>query len=662
MNEPPISLLQKVKNLFIGKAINPFDKNIFHNISLIAFFAWVGLGADGISSACYGPEEAFLALKNHHNLAIFVGIASAITIFLISSSYSQIIELFPTGGGGYVVASKLLNPTFGVISGCALIIDYVLTITVSIASGADALFSLFPQSFHIYKFTFAIFGVVFMTILNLRGTKESISVLLPIFLVFLVTHVFAIVYSISTHAYTFPVVISSIGNELHSIPNEIGFFGLFLLLLRAYSMGAGTFTGIEAVSNGLQILREPRVQTGKRTMRYMAISLAVTVVGLMLAYLLFQVEHAPGKTLNAVLFEKMTSSWGGNSGYIFVFTILVSEAAILFVAAQAGFIGGPRVISTMAIDKWFPSQFAMLSDRLVMQNGVILMGVAVFITMIFTAGSVKLLIILYSINVFITFALSLFGVVKHWWKTRNENKNWKRKIFVSGSGFLLSSIILVSVVVLKFEEGGWLTLLITSSLVAIVLLIKKHYIRTANLLKRLDALVVSAADMSQSKFELENEKPKYNPKSKTAVFLVNGFNGIGLHTLLNVIKTFPNMFENFVFVEIGIFDVGNFKGVQEVEFLKRKVQSDLDKYIEFMNRHGYYAEGISSFGTDVVQEINDLLPEILKQHPSSVFFGGQLVFPDSSFFSRWLHNYTIFSLQRRFYQQGVPVIVLPIRV
>ncbi len=133
-----------VKKIFIGKARTLHDKSIFHKLSLVAFFAWIGLGADGISSSCYGPEEAFRHLQGHPMLAIFVAMGTVFTIFIISSSYSQIIKLFPHGGGGYLVGSKLLSPTIGMVSGCALIIDYVLTITISVSSGSDALFSFLP--------------------------------------------------------------------------------------------------------------------------------------------------------------------------------------------------------------------------------------------------------------------------------------------------------------------------------------------------------------------------------------------------------------------------------------------------------------------------------------------------------------------------------------
>lgn len=303
------ALFGKLKNIFIGRAKTLQDKSIFHKLSLVAFFAWIGLGADGISSSCYGPEEAFRNLVGHPMLAIFVALGTVFTIFIISSSYSQIIKLFPHGGGGYLVGSKLISPTVGMISGCALIIDYVLTITISVSSGADALFSFLPESVQLFKLAVGIGGVFLLILLNLRGVKESVVSLTPIFVVFMVMHVFIIIYAIALKAGNFQSVFHETSNQLHTSVLEVGKLGTLFLILKAYSMGAGTFTGIEAVSNGMPILREPRVKTARRTMVLMAISLSFLVLGLMIAYALYNVQISPTKTLNAVLFDSVTSGW-----------------------------------------------------------------------------------------------------------------------------------------------------------------------------------------------------------------------------------------------------------------------------------------------------------------------------------------------------------------
>ena len=205
-----------------------------------------------------------------------------------------------------MVATNLLGKYPGLISGCALIVDYVLTIAISIASGADAIFSFMPIGMAALKFWLALTVVVLMVAMNLRGVKESVLALLPIFLVFVALHVVLVAYAFLSRAPELPGLRTTRCARSIEVSSALGVIGLAIVFFRAYSMGAGTYTGIEAVSNGLPILREPRTVTGKRTMVYMALSLAF-IAGGIVAYLLVGVEPLHGKTLNAVLFENLTS-------------------------------------------------------------------------------------------------------------------------------------------------------------------------------------------------------------------------------------------------------------------------------------------------------------------------------------------------------------------
>ena len=656
------SLRRRLRKVLVGGAKDPLDHSVFHKLSLVAFFAWVGLGADGLSSSCYGPPEAWITLAGHRHLGLFVGLATAVTVLIISASYSQIVELFPSGGG-YLVASKLLSPRLGMVGGCALLIDYVLTIAVSIASGAEAIFSLLPVHWYGSRIFLAAGGVIVLTLLNLRGVKESVAPLVPIFLLFVVSHAFAIVYSLVAHADSVPRMLGETITDVSAATTELGFFGMLLLILRAYSMGAGTFTGIEAVSNGMPVLREPRVQTAKRTMAYMAFSLAFMALGLMVAYVLCNVRPQEGKTINAVLFQNVTAGWSQNTAFTFSLLTLVSEGAILFVAAQTGFLGGPQVISNMALDRWLPTRFAILSDRLVSQNGILFMGAAALAVMLLTGGSVAFLVVLYSINVFITFCLSQLGMVRHWWAEHTRVPDWRRKLLANGLGLGLSAFILVSVSAIKFHEGGWITILVTGSLVAGALAIRAHYHRTSLLLRRLDDLVsVTESPGGTTLTPAQANEVKYDPDSQTAIILVNGFNGIGLHTLFGAMRLFGGSFKNFVFVQIGVIDAGNFKGNEAIEQLREHIPREIDRYVQFVRRNGYYAEALWAVGVDILEEADRLVPIIQQRFPRCVFFGGQLVFPTETFMNRWLHNYLAFALQRRFYRQGIPFVILPIRV
>ena len=477
-----------IKDIIVGKARDPMDPRIFHTVSLAAFLAWVGLGADGLSSSAYGPEEAFKALGSHAYLAVWLAILTALTVFIISLAYSKVIELFPAGGGGYLVATKLLGPKLGVVSGCALVVDYVLTISISIASGVDQLFSLLPLSWAPWKFRTEFLVGIILIVLNLRGIKESIRVLVPIFLLFIGMHVLLIVTTLITRLYQLDDIFVAAAQDAGSTSSELGWFALALIMMRAYSLGGGTYTGIEAVSNSVQVLREPRVANAKRTMLYMAVSLAFTAGGIILGYLLVGARPVPDRTMNAVYAESVFGHWtiGGLAvGPVLVALTLISAGALLFVAAQTGFLAGPRVLANMAVDSWVPRRFAQLSDRLVANNGIYLMGIAALATLWYTHGSVAKLVVMYSINVFLTFSLTLLGMVRHW-TLHKGTPDWKRNLALHLLGLGLCLVILIVTVYEKFEEGGWLTVIVTTTFVTLAFLMKRHYARVRNAMRRID--------------------------------------------------------------------------------------------------------------------------------------------------------------------------------
>jgi amino acid transporter len=645
-------MVKKVMNWVFGAPKNPLDPHVFHNVSLIAFFAWVGLGADGLSSSCYGPEEAFRALGQYSHLALPLAIAVGLTVFILSASYSQIIEAFPSGGGGYLVATKLIGPIPGLVSGSALLVDYILTVAISIASGADAIFSFLPTELLPYKFAATLLCLVLLVALNLRGVKESIVILTPIFVVFLVTHLVIIVFGIFSHGSELPGLVQTTMTETREGIQTIGFLAMTGIFLRAFCLGGGTFTGIEAVSNGLQILREPRVATGKRTMKYMAFSLALTAGGILVAYVLNGVQHEEGRTMNAVLIHGLVENWPG--GKIFLLVTLLSEGALLLVAAQAGFLDGPRIMSNMAIDNWLPRRLTNLSDRLVIKDGILFIGVAAMAMILYTKASVRILIVMYSINVFLTFALTQYGMVLHWMKTRGDR--WKRKILVSFIGLALTSGVLVVTSVIKFQEGGWVTLVITGALIGFCFWVHAHYQATAKALRHLDDILTN--------LPLPEEPPetKKLPSKPTAVLLVNSYNGMGIHSLLSIHRLFPGHFKNFVFVSVAVIDSDRFKGKAEIDNLRGSAQADLDKYVQLSQRMGLYSESKLILETDVIDGLERVCEQVAQQWPKRVFFMGQLAFEGETFWTRFLHNRTSFVLQRRLLFNGQQAVILPIRV
>jgi amino acid transporter len=654
------SLGDRVREILIGKPRDLSDRAVFHHVTLVAFLAWVGLGADGLSSSSYGPPEAFANLGPHRYLAVFLAAAIVGTVFIISACYSHIIEEFPSGGG-YLVASKLLGPRIGVVSGCALVVDYVLTVTVSIAAAGDALFGLLPPGLADWKMPTELAAIVFLVILNLRGVKESIQILLPIFIVFLVTHVVLILGAISLHFGETRLVAGELSSQFRQDLHNpaFGLLGMIALLMYAYSLGAGTYTGIEAVSNSMPVMREPRVATAKRTMVYMAFSLAFMAGGLIIAYLLLGIapDEQGHMTMNQILSVRFAEEIGlrGWTAPAFVWTTLLSEAMLLVVAAQAGFIGGPRVLANMAQDSWVPNWFANLSERLSTQNGILLMGGSAVAALLYTGGDISVLVIMYSINVFVTFSLSMVGMCRHWWQRRGQPL-WRRRLALFVLGAALCVTILVVTVVEKFQEGAWRTLAVTGVCVGMAFLIRRHYFHVGTQLRRLDNM------LDQLSFSGVPSRSQPDPAQAVAAILVGRYSGLGVHTMLNAIRFAPEHFKGFVFISVGVVDSGNFKGVEEVESLREHTQATLDRYVELGQRLGMPSSSLLRVGTDAVDELEELCLEVARKYPKATFFAGQLAFEKDNMLQHLLHNQTAYALQRRLHWAGLPMVILPVRV
>jgi hypothetical protein len=647
----------RLKESLLGKPLDPFSSETHKHVALVAFFAWVGLGADGLSSACYGPEEAFLALGMHTPLSLYLAAMTACTVFIIAVAYNQVIELFPNGGGGYKVASSLLGSHAGLVSGSALIVDYILTIAISVASGVDALFSLLPVAFGTIKLGVEVVLTGGLLYLNLRGMKESIRFLLPIFIGFVVTHVLLIAYGVVAHGERLPGMVGEAVAQTHALGGDIGWVAVAALLLRAYSLGGGTYTGIEAVSNNVQSLAEPRVRTGKWTMFYMALSLAFTAAGIIVLYLLWDAQHVEGRTLNAVAFQSIIASFGWGTAWLndgALIVVLALEAGLLLVAANTGFLGGPSVLANMAVDSWMPHQFRNLSSRLVTQNGVILMAIAAIAVLLITGGSVSVLVVLYSINVFLTFTLSLAGLVRYWTMHR-EHARWIPRLALSFAGLAVCAGILVVTVVEKFAEGGWITLIITGLVIAIGLMIRKHYDTMAVKLARVEEHYCPPTGHFAA-------KPRLDPSRPTAAFIIGRSRSGLVHASSTVLNMWPGFYKNLLVVSAQPVDVRSYGGGQTLEKLRADRLKDMEFYMELARQHGIASKYYLGFGVDGVAEIAKLCRQAREEFPHVVFFASKLVFEHETWVTRLLHNQIVYAFQRRLELDGMPMVILPMRM
>jgi K+ transporter len=355
-----------------------------------------------------------------------------------------------------------------------------------------------------------------------------------------------------------------------------------------------------------------------------------------------------------VLADTLFAGWP--MGKTVAFITIFSEGALLLVAAQAGFVDGPRVMANMAIDSWLPHRFAALSVRLTMRNGILLMGIAAIALLFYTGGSVSALVVMYSINVFITFSLSQLGMSKFFITRRKEDPQWLRHLSVHLVGLLLCVTILAITTFEKFAEGGWMTLLITSVVIGLCYVIRNHYLKVRR----------GMADLDETLLDFPTHGPvNTNPPEKndpTAIQLVSGYSGFGVHTLLSILTTFPKTYRNIIFVSVAQIDSGSFKGAEEVAALENSVRAGLVKYVELARRLGFAADYRMETATDVVEGAIDLCQKLAAEYPRTTVFTGQLTFRLEKFYHRMLHNETAFAIQRRLQWSGLTTVILPIRV
>jgi hypothetical protein len=314
-------------------------------------------------------------------------------------------------------------------------------------------------------------------------------------------------------------------------------------------------------------------------------------------------------------------------------------------------------MSKMAVDWWLPRRFAALSERLTTQNGILLMGGASLVALIATGGNVHHLVVMYSINVFLTFSLSMLGMWRHWWGVgRRREGSWKRRLSLFTIGLLLCSLVLIVTTIEKFDAGGWITFVVTGAVIGLCFLIRSHYRRVTAQLQRLDDVLQNIP--AKANVSLQD----IDPKQPTAAVLVGSFGGLGIHTLLSVLRAFPNHYKNLLFLSVGVVDSDTFKGVAEVDALRDRTEQDLRRYVDYAQKLGIPASSQASIGTDAVSEIEDLCRGVSKQYPKVTFFAGQLIFQKETWYHRLLHNETAFAIQKRLHWSGMTMVILPVRV
>ncbi|HEX4856651.1 MAG TPA: APC family permease [Limnobacter sp.] len=621
-------------------------------------YAWVAVGACGLASVAFGPEESFKALGDSRHLLFFLGLLTALSILLVSLTYFRVTELFPKGGGGYAMATHLLGARVGLVAGAALLVDYVLMVALGVSASTHLMFSFLPPYFYEYRVWVSLVIMLGLMTFHIQGRQLNLKPFKYLFVAFLVTHLVFILVGFSDHFQDLAGVISHSMESTEDDIDSLGWLPVLAVLARGFFLGGGTYTGIEAASDTVQLSRYRQSSENRRKMlAYVAFALAFAAASLAVLYLLWDVDIEPTMALNGVLFERVFTDLGWDWPYVILglLVMLGLETAVLLFAAHVAFAVGPNVLSTMAIDSWLPHQFRYLSNRFVTKNGMMLMGMLALLAIYLSDANVDLLVVLFSINVFIVFSLSMLGLCVYWLKNRQEKRFLKG--FLSASlGFAVSVSILVGTVVTQFFQGGWITMLVTTLVVLVCLWIRNHYRITKEKIARIDEV------FAMVQYGSANSPPELVPEGNTAVFIVGNSRGGGLHALLWVQRMFPNHFQNFVFMNARTVDSRAYGGREALEAMRVDASVSLNYFVNFCRSHGLRAKSYLSFGTDAVEELTNLAKVVADNHPNAIFFTSKLVFDNENIVTRLLHNQAALELQRRLHNAGQQMVILPMKL
>ena len=453
-------MLNVLKRFLIGRPLKSHElgEQKLNKVKALAI-----LSSDALSSVAYGPEQILLVLVSISAIAFWYSLPIAIgVLFLLIAlilSYRQIIYAYPHGGGAYVVSKENLGENPGLIAGGSLLVDYILTVAVSVSAGTDAITSAFP-SLHPYNVLIAIILVIFITILNLRGITESASVLAyPVYL-FVLALVILIIVGI------YHIVTGAVPAEAHSpIGTPVAGITLFLLL-RAFASGCSALTGVEAISNAIPNFKDPAPKNAAKTLMAMGFILAVLFTGIVyLAYYYGIVPHEK----ETVVSQITAKTFGRNYMYYF---IQATTAMILVLAANTGYSAFPLLAVNLAKDKYIARMFTIRGDRLGYSNGIIFLAVMAIILIIVFKGRTERLIPLYAVGVFIPFTLSQTGMLVKW--IREKPQGWIVKLITNFVGALISFVVMMIFFITKFGQV-WSVLIFLPLIVLLFHAIKKHY-------------------------------------------------------------------------------------------------------------------------------------------------------------------------------------------
>jgi amino acid transporter len=631
-------------------------QQVLGRVTVGVLAAWIAMGGDLLGSCVYGPDVLARSSSGHRAVFLIASIGTLVTLAVLAYAYIRMIAQFPDGGGGYTAAKHVVSQRTSLVSGVALVVDAAFNVAVSVATCVHAAGDAIPGGLGRAKLPVAIGLVVLLTVLNLRGVKESVVVLVPIVLAFVTSHIVVLGLAIVERATALPGIVASAPAELQQLAAEKGSLGMAGALVAAYALGGAIYTGLESVSNGVPVLREPKVRSARRTMLLVAGIPGMLIAVILASYLLYDVAPESERTMNALLFERVAGRGVGSSAWypVLVTVPLAAEALLLVMAAQTGFVDGPRIIGALATDRFLPRRLTRLNGRLAPAPGILVVAVIALGATVLTGANLQRLISVFVLSVFVTFTISQWAMLRHAFRRRAE-RGWRADALVHAVALFMCLVIFAGSV-WAWRVGALVTLGLIGGGVALALAVRSRYDAMAHAVRR------AAEDASLPVVPRHERPPDVSTGDLIArdapiALLVLGERPDFARVALEWLSRMSNGIGGVVLGHVSLIDAEAVQGEERLRELERERRAKLERVAQDVRRAGLPVSVEMRRGADVVEASAELVTDVFRGRPRGSVVVGFRSNVDSRAVDALLRDDVALRLQDRLARENIPMIV-----
>jgi amino acid transporter len=595
----------------------------------------------------------------NRSILVVAGLATLVTLGVLALAYTRMVAHFPHGGGGYTAAKHVVSERLALVSGVALVFDAGFNVAVSVVTCVNAAAAVLPPAWSAARLPTAVGLVFLLALLNLRGVKESVAVLIPILAAFVGSHVLVLGAGIAVRAGTLPAAIAPVATDLQHLAREQGALGALGTALRAYALGGAIYTGLEAISNGVPILREPKVRSARRTMLLLAGIPAILITVILTGYVLYDVRPVGDQPMNAILFEHVAAQLGtGTLSRLAVTVPLLAEAALLVMAAQTGFVDGPRILGALATDRYLPRRLSRLNGRLAPAPGILVIAAIALVATAGTGARLEPLIAVFVTSVFVTFTISQWAMLRHALRRRLERAGWRGDAALHGVALTLCAVILAGSIA-SWKVGAAIALALIFATVTLALVIRRRYDAMARAVTQL------AEEVAPPVVPPHQQAPVVSAERLVAhdvpiAVLVVGERTAFARVVLSWLARVPVGIGGIVLASVSLLDAEAVQSEDRLRELEAGRRRDLDRIAEDVRRSGLPVAIELRRGADLLETAAALVTGLMRGRPAPSVVVGFRSTPDTSGVDPLLRDDLAVRLQARLQRDGVPMVVVSI--